>query len=185
MTVLVVLSAGGLVYSGGGQAKPQSDPESLRNENELLKINLRATLERIRTLETKLGALTSQKARNPVGDLTRIHVQAGGAAKQAWNCLACHVPPNKDATGFHSVVGFTVKPVAADKAKADPNASGEYGERPLQVAVNCGNSDIVEQLLRAGARSDLKRCRSKRCRSSTIKKVSVQTLVSKLGFEKG
>ncbi len=42
------------------------------------------------------------------------------------------------------------------QAKADPNASGEYGERPLQVAVNCGNTEIVEQLLRAGARCELK-----------------------------
>jgi RNA polymerase sigma factor (sigma-70 family) len=123
VTVLVVLSAGGLVYSGGGQAKPQSDLESLRNENELLKINLRATLERIRTLETKLGTLTSQKAGNPVADLTRIHAQAGGAAQQAWNCTACHGALKNDATDFHSIIGFTVKPVAADKAKADPNAT--------------------------------------------------------------
>lgn len=42
------------------------------------------------------------------------------------------------------------------QAKADPNAAGEYGERPLQVAVNCGNSEIVEQLLRAGARCEIK-----------------------------
>src|SRR4051812_38239290 len=42
------------------------------------------------------------------------------------------------------------------EAKADPNASGEYGERPLQVAVNCRNREIIEQLLRAGARADLR-----------------------------
>lgn len=42
------------------------------------------------------------------------------------------------------------------QTKADPNAPGEYGERPLQVAVNCGNSEIVEQLLCAGARCELK-----------------------------
>jgi hypothetical protein len=42
------------------------------------------------------------------------------------------------------------------EAGADPNAPGEYGERPLQVAVNCGNSEIIEQLLRAGARCELK-----------------------------
>jgi len=42
------------------------------------------------------------------------------------------------------------------EAKADPNAPGEYGERPLHVAVNCGNTEIIEQLLRAGARCELK-----------------------------
>ena len=42
------------------------------------------------------------------------------------------------------------------KAKADANAAGEYGERLLQVAVNCGNKEIVKQFLRAGARCEFK-----------------------------
>jgi len=29
-------------------------------------------------------------------------------------------------------------------AGADPNAKGEYGERPLQVAINCGEKEIME-----------------------------------------
>jgi len=41
-------------------------------------------------------------------------------------------------------------------AGADPNASGEYGERPIQVAIGLGNFGIVEQLLRAGAKCELK-----------------------------
>jgi RNA polymerase sigma factor (sigma-70 family) len=120
VTVLVALSAGGLVYSGGGQAKPHNDLDALRNENELLKVNLRATLERIRTLETKLGTLTSQKRGDPVADLTKIHAQAGGAAKQAWNCMACHLASKNDPVDFHSIIP---QPVQADKAKADPTAA--------------------------------------------------------------
>jgi ankyrin repeat protein len=41
-------------------------------------------------------------------------------------------------------------------AKADPNAPGEYGERPLQVAINGRNKKIVEQLMHAGAQLELK-----------------------------
>lgn len=41
------------------------------------------------------------------------------------------------------------------KAGADPNAPGEYGERPLQVAMNCENPELVEKLLRVGAQLDL------------------------------
>ena len=42
------------------------------------------------------------------------------------------------------------------EAGADPNAPGEFGERPLQVAVNCFNSEIIEMLLLAGASCRLK-----------------------------
>jgi RNA polymerase sigma factor (sigma-70 family) len=81
--VVVVLGAGTLFYgagaaqppasgggSGGGErGKPRSELEALREENELLKVNLRATLERIRTLEKegeakKAPALDANKAQN-------------------------------------------------------------------------------------------------------------------------
>jgi ankyrin repeat protein len=42
------------------------------------------------------------------------------------------------------------------EANANPNAVGEYGETPLQVALGCKDLGIVEQLLRAGAGCDLK-----------------------------
>jgi uncharacterized protein len=41
-------------------------------------------------------------------------------------------------------------------AGADANTSGEYGERPLQVAVNCFNTEIIEMLLLAGASCELR-----------------------------
>lgn len=41
-------------------------------------------------------------------------------------------------------------------AGADPNAAGEYGETPLQVAITCRNKQIIEQLLQAGARCSVK-----------------------------
>lgn len=42
------------------------------------------------------------------------------------------------------------------EAGADPNAPGECGERPLQIAVRRQLFDIIKMLLRAGARCDLK-----------------------------
>jgi RNA polymerase sigma factor (sigma-70 family) len=64
--LLAALGAGGLVYSSGGgeptsQAKPASELDKLRRENELLKVNLRVTLEKIEVLENASTGL--------VGDL--------------------------------------------------------------------------------------------------------------------
>jgi RNA polymerase sigma factor (sigma-70 family) len=66
-TLMVIASLGavGLVYSGGdgapatGSAKPQSELEKLRKENELLRVNLRVTLEKIQVLESELRAFKS------------------------------------------------------------------------------------------------------------------------------
>lgn len=41
------------------------------------------------------------------------------------------------------------------RAEADPNAAGEYGETPIQVAVRHRNKEIVHQLVKAGARCDI------------------------------
>jgi hypothetical protein len=55
--ILAAVATGGLVYSGGGECKPRSEVEALRDENELLKINLRITLEKIRALENEIASL--------------------------------------------------------------------------------------------------------------------------------
>jgi RNA polymerase sigma factor (sigma-70 family) len=62
MVILAGLGAGGLVYSGGsgtqpGQERPPTELEKLRKENELLKVNLRVTLEKIQALESEVRAL--------------------------------------------------------------------------------------------------------------------------------
>ena len=57
VTVLAILGVGGFVYSGGGQTKQPSELEALRKENELLKVNLRVTLEKIQTLEKEVASL--------------------------------------------------------------------------------------------------------------------------------
>jgi RNA polymerase sigma factor (sigma-70 family) len=62
LVVLTALGAGGLVYSGGGatqsgQDRPLSELEKLRKENELLKVNLRVTLEKIQALENEVRTL--------------------------------------------------------------------------------------------------------------------------------
>jgi len=61
VTALVVC-AGTLVYCASGQpapgqGKPQTELEALRHENELLKINLRVTLEKIKALEAEVVVL--------------------------------------------------------------------------------------------------------------------------------
>ena len=61
VTVLALLGVGGFVYSGGGQTKQPSELEALRKENQLLKVNLRVTLEKIQTLEKELALFKGQK----------------------------------------------------------------------------------------------------------------------------
>jgi RNA polymerase sigma factor (sigma-70 family) len=60
----IVLGAGTVVYCASGQTgpavKPPNELEALRHENELLKINLRVTLEKIKALEMDVGKLKSQ-----------------------------------------------------------------------------------------------------------------------------
>jgi RNA polymerase sigma factor (sigma-70 family) len=60
----IVLGAGTVVYCASGQTGPEVKPpnelEALKHENELLKINLRVTLEKIKALEMDVGKLKSQ-----------------------------------------------------------------------------------------------------------------------------
>jgi RNA polymerase sigma factor (sigma-70 family) len=63
--VTAVLGAGSLVYRAAGQPaapeeKPATDPEALRKENELLRLNIQVLLEKIRSLEAELAALKGQ-----------------------------------------------------------------------------------------------------------------------------
>jgi RNA polymerase sigma factor (sigma-70 family) len=69
VSVLVVRAGG----SGTAQAAPPSELEQLRKENELLKLNLRVTLEKIKAQEDELAALKrrAEAAANPVGVLLR------------------------------------------------------------------------------------------------------------------
>jgi len=60
--MVVAVLGGGLAYSGSGgsQAKPQNELEALRRENELLKVNLRVTLEKIEAMEKQVKELKGQ-----------------------------------------------------------------------------------------------------------------------------
>ncbi|HLN28145.1 MAG TPA: RNA polymerase sigma factor [Gemmataceae bacterium] len=67
VVAILVLGVGSLVCSaGGGQSAPQGKPptelDALRKENELLKVNLRVTLEKIQTLEAEIHGLKEQAA---------------------------------------------------------------------------------------------------------------------------
>jgi RNA polymerase sigma factor (sigma-70 family) len=62
--VAVVLGTGGLAYRAAGPAavpdRPPPDPESLRKENELLRLNVQVLLEKVRAQEAELAALRAQ-----------------------------------------------------------------------------------------------------------------------------
>jgi RNA polymerase sigma factor (sigma-70 family) len=104
--ILGVLGASGLVYSGGGQAKPQSEPDALRKENELLKVNLRVTLEKIQALERELAAFKSRKAdstaaaRNYYEEVARDYYQSVG--KNHYLTGAAKKPPVPAKTNLNS-----------------------------------------------------------------------------------
>jgi RNA polymerase sigma factor (sigma-70 family) len=91
VVVLASLGAVGLVYSGGdgtrsGPAKPQSELEKLRKENELLRVNLRVTLEKIQVLENELRAF---KGPDNAAD-----------ANQRWSALQQSVKPSEPGKPF-------------------------------------------------------------------------------------
>jgi hypothetical protein len=95
--VAVVLGVGGLIYNaelapGGAQAadeaKPKSELEKLRKENELLKMNLQVTLEKIIAQEDELKKLRGPTAKmkerlgNDVGvGFTDVEVRVGETIK--------------------------------------------------------------------------------------------------------
>jgi len=60
----IVLGAGAVAYCASGQTGPAAQPpnelDTLRHENELLQLNLRVTLEKIKALEMEVGKLKSQ-----------------------------------------------------------------------------------------------------------------------------
>jgi hypothetical protein len=69
--VMVALGAGGLVFRASAQlppavverkpdSKPRSELETLRHENELLKLNLEVVLEKVRAQEAELRNLRGQ-----------------------------------------------------------------------------------------------------------------------------
>jgi RNA polymerase sigma factor (sigma-70 family) len=67
MMVMVALGASGLLYRAAGQsegkqpARPRTEVEALRHENELLKFNLELVLEKCRAQEAQLRALRDEK----------------------------------------------------------------------------------------------------------------------------
>jgi RNA polymerase sigma factor (sigma-70 family) len=78
--VLAALGAGGLTYSSGGgeqpgPVKPKSELDKLRHENELLKVNLRVTLEKIQTLENEVRALKGRDQAHVEGLKFDLNVQ--------------------------------------------------------------------------------------------------------------
>jgi hypothetical protein len=64
--ITAVLGAGSFAYRAAGQTagedKPPVDPEALRKENELLRLNVQVLLEKVRALEAELAAFRGQAA---------------------------------------------------------------------------------------------------------------------------
>ncbi|HEY7313936.1 MAG TPA: sigma-70 family RNA polymerase sigma factor [Gemmataceae bacterium] len=68
--VLAALGASGLVYRAAGQSaapqkRPLSEVETLRRENELLKLNLEVVLEKVRAQEAELRTLRAESKGKP------------------------------------------------------------------------------------------------------------------------
>ncbi|MFL5242263.1 MAG: RNA polymerase sigma factor [Gemmataceae bacterium] len=85
--VALAIGVGGLVYNaelipGGARAadgdRPKTELETLRKENELLKINLEVTLEKIKAQEAELRTLRGKvaKVETPRFHLTEVHAIA-------------------------------------------------------------------------------------------------------------
>jgi hypothetical protein len=71
--MVVAVLGGGLAYSGSGgsqAAKPQNELEALRRENELLRVNLRVTLEKIESLEKQVNVKGDAAKRLYAADVT-------------------------------------------------------------------------------------------------------------------
>ncbi len=84
--VVLAFVGGGIVYSGGaGQAQPKTDYDSLRRENQLLKVNQRALLERIESLEKQLAAKAPNYEQALANDIRarRAEEEARGRELQA------------------------------------------------------------------------------------------------------
>ncbi len=67
--------------------KPASELEALRKENELLKVNLRVVLEKVRLQEAEIASLKAAgkatSAATPLGDTTRLGPPFGGGGEAA------------------------------------------------------------------------------------------------------
>jgi RNA polymerase sigma factor (sigma-70 family) len=81
LVVLVTLGIGGVAYRSGGvrgaEGKPASELETLRRENELLKVNVEVLLEKVRAQEAEIKSLKPPLAK-----------QAGLPAAARWQVAA-------------------------------------------------------------------------------------------------
>ena len=135
--MVVTVLGGGLVYSGsgGGQAKPKNELEALRRENELLKVNLRVTLEKIEALEKQLKDRKDDAAK-------RIYADSVIAAQRLADVAALQGERDARMAAFKSVTEARFR----EKARATRNAK-------IDAAINA--------LVQARARQDSKEAREK------------------------
>jgi RNA polymerase sigma factor (sigma-70 family) len=106
VTAVVVASvavSGLACYSGAGQAAPPgkepNELEALRKENELLKVNLRVTLEKIKAQEGEIAALKGQaQAAAGLRDLAARQLYANqlSRAQLVWDVVATQPDPVAD-----------------------------------------------------------------------------------------
>jgi RNA polymerase sigma factor (sigma-70 family) len=72
VVLTAALGTGGYAYRAAGEAapadKPPPDPEALRKENELLRLNVQVLLEKVRAQENEIAALKGQVAGRPRGE---------------------------------------------------------------------------------------------------------------------
>jgi RNA polymerase sigma factor (sigma-70 family) len=154
--VMVVLALGavGLGYQQGGGSgaaqaappdKPRNEAETLRRENELLKLNLEVVLEKVRAQETELRTLRGR----PLGLGAYLDIDRDGAsdlligvadgAKLHWRLDTAKVQPTPDP------LAEATKEVES-AAKALREAKDKEGKRRAAEALDKATKKLSEQL---------------------------------------
>jgi uncharacterized protein (UPF0335 family) len=139
--MVVAVLGGGLVYSGsgGGQAKPQNELEALRRENELLKVNLRVTLEKIESLEKQVKDLKGDTAKRTYGDRIR-----SGERISEGQALAEIVTVRKAAQAALAEQARAAAAVLAERVAAARSAA-EVQQKKADAAVEAAHAALGEQ----------------------------------------
>jgi RNA polymerase sigma factor (sigma-70 family) len=155
--VAVLLGVGGLVYNaelapGGARAeegtKPKSELEKLRKENELLKMNLQVTLEKIIAQEDELKKLRGQP------DKVRVRLREEEGAKTDHEVIKRlderTLEELKKTTPLHSELGVISRDELASKVNdsAKPDVVGQL-EMAIKVMQGVEDKEVKARAIEA------------------------------------
>jgi RNA polymerase sigma factor (sigma-70 family) len=171
VVVLLALGAVGVGYQAGGGSgaaqaappdKPQNELEALRNENELLKLNLQVVLEKVRAQETELHAvrkdLAAAKAAPPTAPFVYNTTDwntllNANNSNPVLSCLPSTINSQQPFAGISTLQGLVVRDAASDPVKdaeaavkALREAKDKEGQRKAAEALEQAMKKLKEQL---------------------------------------